>query len=918
MGKTELAIQVFDGLMAENKYKGYFWVNASTESSFKSGLFEMARAFNVIDECENIDDIRRNVLNVLNTEDKWLMVLDNVDNFDLIERFCALGHGQRHIIITARRSRYSIFNSWEVQLDLMRENEAIELFLKTYSYSRNLPEMETDREHSVRSLVQMLGLHPLAIIQAAAYLRAHQDTIGSYIVMYRDKKNELLQWKPFDEEDYVSFLTTIVLSLSKLKNNVHTVQLLCAISFLHSDNIPLSLCKGLSDSHQTRSQGSEALSSCKYALNSALEPLIACSFIKRVSNESISIHRLAQDAIRAVIEGSVKDTSEFLQSLNPGERTLKYWVERAVNRIQMAYPTFSSPDTWRECDLYTPHAESCMRYAKDLLTTEPLSKLKRAVASHLYSFGDFERAEMLRVEALAINKKIFGFESIETAITLTEVAEALVQRAYDDYAIYYFNEALRVYQTLYERANTSPEERLQIYRKMAIAIHGRANVYNLVGWYGQAVKQFTLALEMKETIRNSKLKVNITNTLNGLANAYSRQGDYEKARKLYEKSLFYHQTEPSLNRIAEAHTHNHMGNLNSQCNFNTSLRHYHIALSIYDEQYGVDHILSTKPLNGIGNIFVVLGRYEEGIQHYKRLLRIKEALYGKNSLASANTINNLGNAFDSLGKIIQAKVQYDLALTIYKTELGPDHSKSTLALRNRGNIELYYGNYENALDFYNRAMKSFSREDPMVLAKLWINLASISSHLGNHDLALNQCNQAIEGIACFGEHNITFAMAISSRGDIYCGQKKFSEAMKDYEQALKIYESILGRDYVQSMEIIVRIGNVYHSLSRCTEAIERFELAYNFYKKVFGKDHVNTGPVIRNIGCALKEQGYCDRAKEQYIHAIMVYQKALEDKADGVTDNLIKLSLKELEDKLQIYERKVGKAHYSWPDSLST
>jgi len=921
VGKTELAIQVFDSSMVKNKYKGYFWLNAATKSSFKSDLFQMARALDVADESEDIEDTRRSILNVLNTEDSWLMVLDNVDDFELIERFCPLRHGQRHVIITARRWTAVNFNAWHIQLELMRENEAMELFLNACSFSKELTQKGVESEESARSLVQMLGLHPLAIIQAAAYLRANQDTVESYIAMYQDKTTELLQWKPFGEGDYVSVSTTIVLSFSKLKNHTDTVRLFCAIAFLCSDNIPLSLCERLSNSDQSRSQGSEKASSRKFRFNSALEPLFAYSFVKRVSGEFISIHRLVQDAIRAVITGSIKDTGGLLTSLNPDERMWEYWVERTVNRIQLEYPVFSSPDKWRECDLYTPHAESCMRYAENWLNTEALSRLKRAVASHMFSCGDFERAEMLCSGATNINQKIFGFESLETADTLRELAQAHAHQAHHDQAIRYFNDVLSVYQMVYKR-ETNSDTRLMIYKKMAIATHGRANVYNSFGLYSQAVEHYKLALEMKETVlAQSRLKLKVTNTLDGLAKAYSHQGDYEKAQELYLKSLSIHQTSPD--RIAEANTQTHIGNMYSQCDFDRSLHHYGLALSIYDELYGVDRILSTKPLNGMGNIYVILGRYEEGIQYYRRALRIREALYGEHSWHLANTINNLGNAFDCLGKILQAKTQYDRALKIYEMELGPGHPKSVLALRNCGNVHFYYGNYEDAFSYYNRARECDSREDPMFSAKLFLNLASIRSHQGYQGPAHDSCKQALEIIERLCSNNITFAMAISCRGDIFCHQKEFSEAMKDYERALKIYNDIFRSDSVQSMETIVKMGNVYHTLGSCHKAIDCFESVHNFYEKIFGKDHVNIGPIIRNIGYVLKKQGYCDRAKEQYRHAIMIYQKTIEtmtlvNKVDGASENLIDLSPEELEGKLQAYEREVGKAHYSWPDTLIT
>jgi hypothetical protein len=75
---------------------------------------------------------------------------------------------------------------------------------------------------------------------------------------------------------------------------------------------------------------------------------------------------------------------------------------------------------------------------------------------------------------------------------------------------------------------------------------------------------------------------------------------------------------------------------------------------------------------------------------------------------------------------------------------------------------------------------------------------------------------------------------------------------------------------------------------------------------------------MRNIGCALKKQGNHHNAKERYISAVMIYRKALENwpLVNMVDENLMDLSLEELEGNLHRYERNVGKAHWSWPDIL--
>ena len=119
-------------------------------------------------------------------------------------------------------------------------------------------------------------------------------------------------------------------------------------------------------------------------------------------NESISIHRVVQDVIRYLIDGSLEDVGELLTTFDVEQRTPRYWIEQATKVIQNAYP-WSLPSTWRQCDSYNPHADSCMRYAREYaVASETLSKLKRAVGSHAINCGDFKRAEELYFEAKCI------------------------------------------------------------------------------------------------------------------------------------------------------------------------------------------------------------------------------------------------------------------------------------------------------------------------------------------------------------------------------------------------------------------------------------------------------------------------------------------------------------------------------------
>ena len=69
-------------------------------------------------------------------------------------------------------------------------------------------------------------------------------------------------------------------------------------------------------------------------LNNALEPLLSYAFIQRSSqNSSISIHKLVQDIMRDILDDHEMDNGGVLDSLEPQEKKVVYWIERAFESL---------------------------------------------------------------------------------------------------------------------------------------------------------------------------------------------------------------------------------------------------------------------------------------------------------------------------------------------------------------------------------------------------------------------------------------------------------------------------------------------------------------------------------------------------------------------------------------------------------
>jgi hypothetical protein len=213
----------------------------------------------------------------------------------------------------------------------------------------------------VTTLVNELGFLPLAIIQAAAYLRESQDDISSYIEIYREKTT-LWKWKPIQGTNYVSLANFMTVSFQNIKHKESSLRLLCLISFLAPDDIPELLWT----SHlRLQDDTLRKVFRSKRDLDSALAPLCAYSFVTRSSiKRSISIHRVVQDVMRDILEGRIEDDGNVLESLNSHETKSTYWIGRAAETLNSAYRDPNNPDTWNICEVINPHVIACIEHCQ--------------------------------------------------------------------------------------------------------------------------------------------------------------------------------------------------------------------------------------------------------------------------------------------------------------------------------------------------------------------------------------------------------------------------------------------------------------------------------------------------------------------------------------------------------------------------
>ena len=145
IGKTELATQFVWEARGKNVYRGIFWMNATSKTTIQAGFHNIAIALKLLSEGEMRPPylIQQKVLEVLDEEDGWLLVLDNLENAGMLDRALAQRVGTRHVLITARVgfSSNHTLKTFDQQMDDMDVNEGRQV-LSVYLQRQITPEQE--------------------------------------------------------------------------------------------------------------------------------------------------------------------------------------------------------------------------------------------------------------------------------------------------------------------------------------------------------------------------------------------------------------------------------------------------------------------------------------------------------------------------------------------------------------------------------------------------------------------------------------------------------------------------------------------------------------------------------------------------------------------------------------------------------
>ena len=339
IGKTSLAIE-YSWLLQDFYPGGVFWLSAEDDQAMENSIQQIA--IDALTEGKNNRETAQRTLSwIASMKERWLLVVDNLDEEDLSRdvRNVLKGHWRRessgHILLTSRRERIEIEGLLPIRhddcitLQSLGVNESIAFMIKR---------TDQPEDENLLLLVGELSGLPLAMEQAAAYMNVCSLSYANYVKKFHEKRLKFLTREKVTHpvvdipSNRLTVQTTwsmnfeMIKSQSEEKGIGSAAPLVMQISgFCSSDDIPVQLFNH--GNPLVKSADLQDTLSDEIGAREVVRILTRFSLFQRSGIDSVSVHRIVQEVIR----DSVKETKDRKLILQSAVRMLNFAFKRAKN-----------------------------------------------------------------------------------------------------------------------------------------------------------------------------------------------------------------------------------------------------------------------------------------------------------------------------------------------------------------------------------------------------------------------------------------------------------------------------------------------------------------------------------------------------------------------------------------------------------
>jgi tetratricopeptide (TPR) repeat protein len=479
VGKTRIMSEYAYKIERETDRK-VFWFNAISADSVREEIRQFAVTHNLISKEEKSHEIISKEFKYwMEGNDNYLLLLDNVEGCEDIKIFFDFNQtltGTHHILMTTRLNEIILPNISVIQVNVFEKEDA-QSFLQSHTGQES--------DQYADKIADTLGYLPLALEQAAAYIKESKESYNSYFEVLQKQPLDVLG-KKHPESGAVPVRATWNITIQRIRDE-SAKELLWLCAFFASDNIvDYWFIKAYDILPQPlRNDVKENIK-----FNAIKTELEKYSLIKITNSDNgnykkISMHRLLQDVVQKTIG---KDT-----------RWIDYCLGVIYNIVD--WEKINDKNVANFFKLELPHAIK--------------------IAEKSYEIFNEDNEKLNNIAQI-----FFGLSIIYAKMLYLDSAES------------YSDKSIEIFERLYSKMANTANDQFTTYSKFVannlfMAYSNRGLIYNDKIEYTKAIKDYDQCIAIGEQLR-------IENNLhreNELAIAYMNRGITNHYLELYDESL---------------------------------------------------------------------------------------------------------------------------------------------------------------------------------------------------------------------------------------------------------------------------------------------------------------------------------------------------------------------------------------------
>ncbi|KAJ6018135.1 P-loop containing nucleoside triphosphate hydrolase protein [Penicillium sp. IBT 35674x] len=665
VGKSQLAIELSYRIRQQSPKTWVFWIHAGCAARFEQNCGDIADRVKIPGRTDPSSNIFKLIYDWLANErnGKWVLILDNVDDSRFLHEVPPSGrplldylpitdNGSTIITSRSRGAVSSIVEDADIILiEPMDSSHATMLFEKKF-------EAQAEKE-SIIQLVTTLDCIPLAIVQAAAYIkqRTPRISVPQYLKEFQksdDKKTSLLNHNGGqlrrDRDAKNSILITWQLSFDHIQQSQPAAAgLLSLMSFFDRQGIPAALLQR----HLAEGSDDNGESGTESSINDDFEENIRVlrdySIISiSVDGATFEMHRLVQLAMRKWLEVHGQ---------------LKQWKQQFIEILWCEFPD-GEFENWAACQPLFSHIQSAvMQLPDDEWILPKWADVLIRAALFAFTKGNVRESEKLAVLAMNIRTRLLGSHHKHTIDSLE-----MAGRAYTLSGKWEDAKTLQLQVTKYRKQVLGLE-----HPETLDSISNLALIYWAQGRWKEAEELNVQVMDARKRVLGPEHPSTLL-SMSCLASVYKDQGRWKEAEELKLQVV------EARNRVLGPEHPNTLLSIGNLASIYQGQGRYKVAeelkLQVVEARIRVLGPEHPNTLLSIGNLaltYWVQGRWKEAEELNVQVMDARKRVLGPEHPSTLISMSNLAHIWRSSSRLKAALQLMTECVRLRSLKLGPDH-----------------------------------------------------------------------------------------------------------------------------------------------------------------------------------------------------------------------------------------------------